>query len=265
MTTEYSGSGDPKRSLELLWGLQERPRRGPKPRLTVQQITLAAIEIADSEGLAALSMRRVAERLGAAAMSLYTYVPGKAELIDVMLDTVAGEAPLLEDLSGDWRARLERWARESLASHRRHPWVLQVATIHPPMGPNEVAWGDSALRALSGIGLAEREIVAVINVVDGFVRGVARKSVDAARVEQRTGLTDEQWYASRAPLLEKLIDPVRYPTMTRFHGAGVFDDPIDDFEFGLARLLDGIEQLVRARTTRPGAGPAGPPRGHRGS
>ncbi|HEV7931107.1 MAG TPA: TetR/AcrR family transcriptional regulator [Actinomadura sp.] len=247
MTTEFSGRGDPKRSLELLWGVQERPRRGPKPRLTVQQITQAAIEIADAEGLAALSMRHVADRLGVAAMSLYTYVPGKAELVDVMLDTVAGEAPLLGELHGDWRARVELWARQSLASHRRHPWVLQVATVHPPMGPNEVAWGDSALRALSGIGLSDREIVAMINVVDGYVRGVARTSVDAAQVEQHTGLTDEQWYASRAPLLDKLIDPARYPTMRSFHDAGVFEDPIDGFEFGLQRLLDGIEQLIRAR------------------
>lgn len=252
MTTEYSGSGDPKRSLELLWGTRDRPRRGPKPRLTVQQITRAAVEIADAEGLPALSMRRVADRLGVAVMSLYTYVPGKAELVDLMLDAVAGENPLLDDLAGDWRTRVELWARESLAAHHRHPWLLQVATIHPPMGPNEVAWGDSALRALSGIGLAEREIVAVINSVDGYVRGAARKSVDAARVQQRTGLSDEQWYSSRAPLLDELIDAARYPTMRGFHDAGVFEDPIDDFEFGLQRLLDGIDQLLRARAAQPG-------------
>jgi AcrR family transcriptional regulator len=251
VTTEYSGRGDPSRSLELLWGRQERPRRGPKPRLTVEMVTRAAVELADAEGLAALSMRRVGDRLSVSAMSLYTYVPGKAELIDLMLDAVAGEAPLLEGLIGDWRARLEQWARESLASHRRHPWVLQVATIHPPMGPNEVAWGDAALRSLSGTGLTDREIVAVINVMDGYVRGVARRSVDAAQVEQRTGLTDEQWYASRAPLLETLIDPARYPTMRRFHDTGVFHDPIDDFEFGLHRLLDGIQQLLRERAAKP--------------
>lgn len=257
MTTEYSGTGDLKRSLELMWGVQERPTRGPKPRLTVEKIARAAIEIADAEGLAALSMRRVADQLGVAAMSLYTYVPGKAELIDVMLDTVAGEAPLLDDLPGDWRERVERWAREAYASHQRHPWVLQVATVHPPMGPNEVAWTDSALRALAGTGLAERELVAMISVIDGYVRGVARTSVDAAQVEQRTGVTDEQWYASVAPMLDKLIQPSRYPTITRFHYSGVFDDPIDPFDFGLQRLLDGIEALIRAGPAQPDPDAAG--------
>jgi AcrR family transcriptional regulator len=251
VTTEYSGTGDLKRSLELMWGVQERPTRGPKPRLTVEKIARAAIEIADAEGLTALSMRRVADQLGVAAMSLYTYVPGKAELIDVMLDTVAGEAPLLDDLPGSWRARVERWAREAYASHHRHPWVLQVATIHPPMGPNGVAWTDSALRALAGTGLAERELVAMISVIDGYVRGVARTSVDAAQVEQRTGVTDEQWYAAVAPMLDKLIEPSRYPTITRFHYSGLFDDPIDPFDFGLQRLLDGIEALIRARPAPP--------------
>src|SRR5919112_1054849 len=88
VSTEYSGSGDPQRSMELLWGLQQRPKRGPKPRLTVEQIVQAALGVADAEGLAALSMRRVADELGVAPMSLYTYVPSKAELIDVMLDAV---------------------------------------------------------------------------------------------------------------------------------------------------------------------------------
>jgi AcrR family transcriptional regulator len=251
VTTEYSGTGDLKRSLELMWGVQERPTRGPKPRLTVEKITRAAIGIADAEGLAALSMRRVADQLGVAAMSLYTYVPGKAELIDVMLDTVVGEAPLLEDMSGDWRARVEQWARDAYASHHRHPWVLQVATSHPPMGPNGVAWTDSALRALAGTGLAERELVAMMGVIEGYVRGVARTSVDAAQVEQRTGVTDEQWYAAVAPLLDKLIEPSRFPTITRFHYSGVFDDPIDPFDFGLQRLLDGIEALIRTRSAQP--------------
>ncbi len=93
VTTEFSGGGDPRRSIELLWRLRERPRPGPKPRFTVDDVAAAAIAIADAEGLAALSMRRVAERLGVAAMSLYTYVPGKAELIDLMLDTVCTEVP----------------------------------------------------------------------------------------------------------------------------------------------------------------------------
>ncbi|REE95283.1 TetR/AcrR family transcriptional regulator [Thermomonospora umbrina] len=244
MTTEYSGGGDPTRSLELLWDVQARPRRGPKPRLTVRAIAEAAIEVADAEGLAALSMRRVAEQLGVSPMSLYTYVPGKAELLDIMLDTVQGEAPLLDELPGDWRARVEHWARESLASHHRHPWVLQVATTRPPMGPNELTWAESAMRALGETGLPPREIVAVVGSLDDYVRGAARRAVDAAQAERRIGTTEEQHYRDRAPLLERLITADRFPTMHRFHHAGVFDDPLDAFEFGLRRLLDGIEAFI---------------------
>lgn len=91
MAREYSGAGDPARSIELLWGLHERPKRGPKPKLTLAQITTAAIGIADADGLDALSMRHVGDNLGVTAMSLYSYVPGKAELLDLILDTVNAE------------------------------------------------------------------------------------------------------------------------------------------------------------------------------
>ncbi len=255
VTTQYSGGGDPQRSLELLWGTREKPRRGPKPKLTVERIAREAIALADAEGLAALSMRRVAEALGVSAMSLYTYVPGKAELTDVMLDSVTGELPLLEDLPGDWRARVEGWARAALAAYHRHPWVLHVSQAHPPMGPNEVTWTDSALRALTVTGLPMREIVALTVSVDAYVRGAARVAVDAARVAEGTGLTDEQWYASRAPHLERLITAERFPTITGFHRSGVFEDPLDPFAFGLRMLLDGVgASLAAARVT----GPAGP-------
>ena len=89
---EYTGGGDRARTMELLWGVQKKPSRGPKPSMSVGRIVRAAIEIADAEGLGALSMGRVAEELGFTTMSLYRYVPGKAELIDVMLDSVMGEA-----------------------------------------------------------------------------------------------------------------------------------------------------------------------------
>src|SRR5207253_2790191 len=112
MTTEYTGRGDPAKSLELLWGLRSRPTRGPKPALTIEQIVAAAVGIADTEGLVAMSMRRVADELGVGAMTLYRYVPGKAELLDVMLDSVYGEMSRRE-VDGDWRAKLDAVAREN--------------------------------------------------------------------------------------------------------------------------------------------------------
>jgi AcrR family transcriptional regulator len=252
VTTEYSGSGDPQRSIELLWGLQPRPRRGPKPRLTVDKIVRAAIEVADAEGLAALSMRRVADELGVGAMSLYTYVPGKAELIDLMLDTVLGEQARPDDVAGGWRARLEQIARENWALYHRHPWLLQIATHRPPMGPNVMGKYEYELRAVADIGLTDIEMDSVVTLISGFVHGAARGAVEAAQAEQRTGLTDEQWWAAQAPVLEKVFDVDRYPTAARVGAAAGAEhnapsDPAHAFEFGLQRVLDGIEALVRSR------------------
>lgn len=258
--TEYSGAGDPRRSLELLWGVQERPRRGPKPKLTVERIVEAAMLIADSEGLAALSMRRVADELDVSAMSLYTYVPSKAELIDLMLDRAHGQARRPEHVEGGWRARLEQIARESWGLFHRHPWMLQVATSRPPMGPSLLDKYEYELGAVEGIGLTDLEMDETIATLTGFVQGAARVAVEAAQIEQRTGMSDAQWWEATAPVLGELIDTSRYPLGSRVGTAagteyGSASAPERAFEFGLQRLLDGVEALVSTRAGRhPGAG-----------
>lgn len=257
MPTEYAGRGDPARTIALLWGTRERGGRGPKPGLTVDQIVAAAIAIADAEGLAALSMRRVADRLGVSPMALYTYVPGKAELIDVMLDAVFGETAKPEGVAGGWRVKLEQVARENWALYRRHPWLLQVAaTGRPPLGPNAIAKYDYELRAVEGIGLTDVEMDSVVSLVLGYVEGAARRSVEMSQAEQRTGISDEQWWRAVAPLLEAVFDPERYPTAARVGAAagaayGAAYDPDHAFEFGLQRVLDGIAALVDARSRQP--------------
>jgi AcrR family transcriptional regulator len=254
MTREFSGRGDPVRSMALLWRTDDTPRtgRGPKRALSIEKIVAAGIKIADAEGLAAVSMRRVAEVLGIGTMSLYTYVPSKAELIDVMIDTVCGEA-VGGDESGDWRTRLERIARTNWAMLHRHPWVLQVSTMtRPPMGPNVIAKYDFELRALDGIGLSDVEMDSVLSLVLVHVAGAAQNSVEAAQAAGSTGMTDDEWWDAYAPLLEKAFDAEAFPLASRVgqaageaHGAAFA--PEHAFEFGLARVLDGIEQLVRSR------------------
>lgn len=253
VTTEYSGSGDPARSMELLWGTQKGPSRGPKPGLSVERIVRAAIAVADAEGLAALSMRRVADRLGVGAMSLYTYVPGKAELIDVMLDTAYAETLRSDEVAGGWRLKLETVARDNWALFQRHPWMLQVAaSSRPPLGPNVLAKYDADLRAVSGIGLTEAEMDSVVGLVAGHVEGAARRAVEARQVVRRTGLTDEQWWRAYEPLLVRVFDPGRFPTAARVgEAAGAAFDPEHAFEFGLQRVLDGIEAFVQRRSTQP--------------
>ena len=256
--TEYTGRGDPARSMALLWGIQKPPTRGPKPGLQVERIVEAAIRVADAEGLAALSMRRVAGELGVGTMSLYTYVPGKAELLDVMLDTVLGEVTRPDADAGGWRDRLEAYARELWAHYHRHPWALRVSGARSLLGPNETALYEASLAVVSGIGLSGREMMQVVTLVGEYVRGAAARAVEAAQVAKETGITDEQWWREREPLLDQVFDPARYPTVTRIAEEGAFSQPeggldynlqdaVDSFEFGLGRVLDGIEALVKAR------------------
>jgi AcrR family transcriptional regulator len=258
MTTEYSGRGDPARSMALLWGTQKPPTRGPKPGLSVEQIVQTAIRVADAEGLAALSMRRVATELEVGTMSLYTYVPGKAELLDVMLDTVLGEVARPDRVAGGWRARLEAYAREVWAHYHRHPWVLGVSGVRSLLGPNETDLFEASLHAISGIGLDGREMVQVITLVGEYVRGAAGRAVEAAQAAQQTGVTDDQWWKDREPLFDQFFDPSRYPTLVSLEREGAFSQPegdlgynlqnaVDSFEFGLRRVLDGIEAFVAGR------------------
>jgi AcrR family transcriptional regulator len=252
MAIEYGGAGDPARSLALLWRTREPAPRKGKTDLSVDRIVRAAIEVADAEGLSALSMRRVAERVGIGTMSLYTYVPGKAELIDVMLDTVYGETDRPDDVPDGWRARLTQIARENLAMYLRHPWMLQVAPGRATLGPNLITKYDYELRAVDGIGLTDVEMDSVLSLVLGHVEGAARRAVEMSQLEQRTGMTDEQWWQVSGPLLDKIIDPGRFPVAARVGTAsgeayGATYDPEHALEFGLQRVLDGIEVLINSR------------------
>ncbi|TDB70005.1 TetR/AcrR family transcriptional regulator [Micromonospora sp. KC723] len=262
MNVEYSGTGDPARSLALLWRTREKPsRKGGE--LSVDRIVRTAIEIADTDGLAALSMRRVAERLQVGTMSLYTHVPGKGELLDLMLDTVYGETARPPEAPGGWRARLELIARENRALYLRHPWLLQVATTRPPLGPNVTAKYEYELRAVDGVGLTDLEMDGVVTLVDGYVHGAVRGAVESAQAAHRTGMTDEQWWRAHTPYLEKVMDPRRFPTAARvgttagqeYQGPS---NPDRAFEFGLARILDGVAVLIAARAGTP---PPTPPHG----
>lgn len=253
MATAHSGGGDPARTLALLWGRDPARSRGRKPGLSVRRIAQAAIEVADTHGLDALSMRRVAERLGVGTMSLYTYVPGKAELIDVMLDAVHGEIDAVAAPSGDWREKLRHVACTNWDLARRHPWILHVATAaRPPLGPRSIAKYERELAAVAGSGLDDVEMDAVITLINQYVHSAARGAADAADIERSSGLDDQAWWAATAPWLDKVFDPARYPLAARVgsaageHHNAAYDSQYA-FEFGLQRILDGIEVLIQRR------------------
>ncbi len=255
MTTEFTGAGDPKRSMELLWGLPERGRRGPKPKLTVDEIVAAAVGIADSEGLAALSMRRVAQALGVSPMSLYTYVPSKAELVDVMLDRMVGEARDVFPPGATWREKLTLRAMQDWERGQRHPWMLQLGKHRPPLGPNLLRRYESLLGILEEVGLSELEMDRVAVLLLSYIQGSVRQAVEAQQVQQQTGVSDAQWWLSQEPWLALVMNPEQFPLATRV-GAVVGEtfesitDPATNFEFGLQRVLDGIEVFVESRKAK---------------
>ncbi|MGC4807517.1 TetR/AcrR family transcriptional regulator [Micromonospora sp. DT233] len=252
MPSERRGKPDPARSLALLWRTGEPTGRGAGPGLSVDRIVRAAIDLADAAGIDALTMRRVAEALGVATMSVYTYVPGKAELLDVMIDTLYGVMSRPAESPEGWRSRLERIARENLALYRAHPWLLRAETSRPVLGPNSMAKYDYELGALTGLGLTDVEMDAVLTLVLGHVRSAARAALDAVNLERETGMTDAQWWQAHAPWLERLVAPGRYPTAARVGTAagqahGTAHDPGYAFEFGLQRVLDGVAVVVGER------------------
>lgn len=270
MTEEYASRGDHRRTMELLWGVDGSSNRGPKPGLDVATIVRAGIELADAEGLGALSMRKVADRLGKSAMALYTYVPGKAELLDLMLDTLYGELPT--SFPGEWRAAAEASARAGWDFYLRHPWVLQVAGARAILGPHELDVYEAQLRIFDGLGLPAVDVARSANALAGFVRGSAKAVSDARSAEQATGISDDDWWLARSPLLDELTAGIweeRYPVATKLSEAQAFDqadrpddslpytvrDAYDTFEFGLQRLLDGFEaHIARVNASAPARG-----------
>lgn len=236
--TEHSGSGDLNRSLELLWDFADKPGRGRKPGLTLDRIVAAAVAVADADGLEAVSMRRIAADLGVGAMSLYRYVPGKAELLDLMLDSVC----VLSETgpATDWRTAVERHAREGMDLYLRHPWMLQVDQARPVLGPNALAGMEHALGWLNGMDLSDQERIHVLVIIDGFVSSCARSMVNAKRAEERTGVTDEEFWTTQAPILEKAMSTGKYPRMAALSEEAFAGSGEVLFEFGLRLMIEGL-------------------------
>lgn len=233
-----------RRSLQLLWGVEPPPRRGPKPRMTGDQVVAAATAIADTEGLEAVSMRGVAERLGLTAMSLYAYVPSKGVLVDAMLDRILGERTAEPAPNETWRNGLHRLAHDTWDIYRRHPWALQLTMTRRPFGPNILAGLEATLRTVSGLGLSPDDCVSIVNTVDDYVHGALVASIETSRAEQDSGLSNDAWLERHGPLLGEFATFEDYPTLVELWSKDILTERHIDFEFGLQRVLDGIEAYV---------------------
>ncbi|MEP7024650.1 MAG: TetR/AcrR family transcriptional regulator [Actinomycetota bacterium] len=259
MSTDTGAHGDTgsfrlPHSIELAWGTGERPRRGPKPGLTLERIVAAGIKVALTDGLGSVSMGRVAAELGGSTMSLYRYVPAKDDLLTLMVDTALGGAPGAH-LPGDgWRAGLTRWAVAVRAAYRRHTWALRVPITAPPIGPNNVAWLDDALQCLAGSPLTEQQKLSAVLLISGFVRNEATLTADIAASNPNAPVMP-----GYGAVLSRLVGPDRFPGLQRAIASGALDDDDDldaEFEFGLARILDGLGLLIASAGQSPPSAPA---------
>jgi AcrR family transcriptional regulator len=250
VSTDRSSAGDPDRTLALLWRVAGESRRGPRQGLSVDRVVDTAVALADTHGLGALTMRRLAQAVGVAPMTLYTYVPGKAELLDLMLDAVYARMPRTETAGRPWRDRVAAVAEENRALLAAHPWVAAVSTSRPPLGPGQMAKYEHELRALDGLGLSDVELDAALAHLLAFVRAHARDAADALAAERESRMDDEQWWARNAPLLARVLDEAAYPTAARVgtaagqaHGSAWNADHA--WRFGLRVVLDGLAARVQ--------------------
>lgn len=239
--------GDPSRVLRLLWRDRlgdPRGSRGPRAKLSVDEVVAAATALADEAGLDAFSMRQVAERLGIGVMTLYSYVPDRAALLGLVRDSVIGESTR-QPHAGPVRERLERVARDLWDEFDRHPWLVDLQIGRPWLGPNESYRYEWQLAALEGAGFDDLTMDQTITAITAYVAGAANARVVAARSRATSGLTDLEWWELNAPVLDEVMDGVDLPISGRVgvaageaYGLG---DPDLAYDFGLALLLDGVE------------------------
>ncbi|HEY2695162.1 MAG TPA: TetR/AcrR family transcriptional regulator [Pseudonocardiaceae bacterium] len=250
-SADRSGAGDPARTLELLWRQpgHGQSTHGPRQRHSIDEVVDAAIAIADEGGIETVTMRAVAARIGIAPMSIYTYVPGKAELLDLMLDRLylAMARPPLADLP--WRDRLTSVAEHNRALFRAHPWVAAVATIRPTLGPGTMAKYEHELSAFTGLGLDDVTTDDALTYLLTFVQAGARAANESTDQAIDSAMTDQQWWAANEPLLSRVFDPTAYPLAARIGTAsaeanGSAYAPDHAYEFGLARTLDALAALI---------------------
>jgi AcrR family transcriptional regulator len=217
-----------------------------KPRFTRQQLAQAALKIADAEGFEALSMRRVAEALGAGTMTLYYYVRTKQDLLALVEDALMGEtADACEPLPKAWRPAVSKLATVTRTTYLRHAWALRALT-GVRVGPNGLRHIEQSLRAVAGLDLPTDHKLEILSIVDDYVFGHC-----ASSVRRRTQLQlDRKAAKALSEAMSRYLDEGDYPLVRALMGDG---DPVDafvkssgftneerHFDLGLAAILDGL-------------------------
>ncbi len=248
MTDAEDGTGLPA-SLEMAWGLRERPGKGPRPTLTLTRIVDAAVALAAAEGVDAVSMGRVAKELGVSTMSLYRYVTAKEELYILMADVGVGAPPPLppEVREGGWRELLSHWAFAQRTVLMANPWILRIPLTGAPVSPNQLAWMERGLAALAGSGLDEGEKISTIILVGGLVRNEAVMAADMMDAIVKSGVSPALAMDRYVRTLRLMTGPDTHPAVTRLLDSDAFTgsgEPDSQFRYGLDRILDGLEARI---------------------
>ncbi|UOQ58204.1 TetR/AcrR family transcriptional regulator [Leucobacter allii] len=244
------------RLISLAWGVAAAPQRGPKRELSHERIVEAAIGIADAEGLAAVTMQRVAQSFGFTTMALYRYVASKDELSQLMLDAASGDAEWAVDES-DWRLGLEQWARELEALHERHPWIIEIPpAVEALLMPAQMRIVDTGMRAMRTLPGDDEQKLAVLMLLSVLVSGFARQRRSLAA---ETPLTP-----GTVAFVREIVGQGAFPDVERlivsgaFFGDGAGDAASDDLGVVLDLLLpgiaDGIAATARADDADGGSG-----------
>lgn len=244
--TDSSPGPAPDRALPLLWRstTTSAPRRGPRPKVSVDDVVDAGIEVADADGLESVTMRGLAERLGIGAMTIYTHVPGRDELLVLMTDQALGRTVRPAHPS-DLRRRLEQVAEVSHAEYAAHPWLLEVAGLRAWLGPHAADRYEWQLTAVDGLGLSDLEMDQAVALLDSSAASAVRGRQDVVRAERLSGQTELEWWEANAGPLGDLMAGRDYPLAARVGQAAgeayqAAQDPERQFRFSLDRVVDGL-------------------------
>jgi len=228
----------------LIWLRPERARQQSRPSLSREEITRAAVHLADTKGLESVTIRRLASVLGAGANSLYWYIASKDDLFELMADEVIGEIELPDPPSAGWRTDLRTIAHNTHHVFRRHGWIVLLG-IQPGLGPKTRRYGHVAMTALAGLGLDAATQINVLATLNNFLFGFAHRESAWKQLHKRAGLTERQWHAR----LEQLLEESRQedPELAEYIDTRLSIHDQESFEFGLTCLLDGFAALASGR------------------
>lgn len=233
--TEDRGELPP--GLALSWGVLPVQRRGPKPALSIGQIVATGIEFGDRDGFEAISLQRIAAHLGVTTNAMYRYVRSKEELIVLVHEKAVGLPP---ELPAGWRPAAIAWVDAQVKLYAERPWLLDVPIRGAPVTPNLLRWVEVMLTALAGTGLSQHDNLGCLMLLDGCARNYA----NLARQLGASDNTPVQAEQVGRFLVPRLIEG-GYPMLTAMYTNQEYEDGLDDdLEFGLARILDGIEVLI---------------------